>query len=53
MVIIHGEAFNGHVHAMLQKDFLSCRFLASDPSPAKRALKKLRGNACRLFAPLL
>lgn len=53
MVLIHGEAFNRKVVDMLQKDFLDCRFLKADGRPHVRALKKLRGNACRLFAPLL
>lgn len=53
MVLVHGEDFNRRVADMLEKDFLGCRFLKADPRPTWRYLKKLRGNAARLFAPLL
>lgn len=53
MVLVHGEAFNQRVHDMLQKDFLTCRFLQPIRHPILRALLKLRGDAARLFAPLL
>jgi cardiolipin synthase len=54
MVTVHDRAFNASVAAMLERDFLACRFLAPDKGPKiAQYLRKLRGNAARLLAPLL
>lgn len=52
-VLIHGEAFNRRVEAMLERDFLSCKYLELETKPWLLTLKRLRGNAARLLAPLL
>ncbi len=52
-VVIHGEVFNRRVEKMLEKDFLSCKYLEFESRPLLLTLKRLRGNAARLLAPLL
>ncbi len=53
MVLIFSQEFAGRVAAMIQKDFISCRFLTQDKRRWFRAVKKWRGNAARLLSPLL
>lgn len=52
-VVIMGPAFNQRVEKMLEQDFLACRFLQPETDRLMKQLKKLRGNAARLMAPLL
>jgi cardiolipin synthase len=53
MVLIHGTAFNAAVASMLQRDFLSCRFLQKERHLLVRSLTRMRANVARLLAPLL
>ncbi len=53
VVVIHGQEFNARVADMLEKDFLACRYFAPETDRFLKYFKKLRGNAARLFAPLL
>jgi cardiolipin synthase len=52
-VVILGETFNQRVEKMLEKDFLSCKYIPTETNPLLMTLKRLRGNAARLLAPLL
>jgi cardiolipin synthase len=53
MVLVFNEAFGISVKHMLLNDFLSCRFFRVSGGSWPRALRKIRGNAARLLAPLL
>jgi cardiolipin synthase len=53
MVLIHGTEFNAGIERMLQRDFLTCRFLQKERHPLVRRLTSARANLARLLAPLL
>lgn len=53
MVLIFNEAFGIKVKHMLLDDFLTCRFYRLEGGKWSKRLRKMRGNAARLLAPLL
>jgi cardiolipin synthase len=53
MAVIHSEQVTAQVKAMLEKDFLSCRYVQKHTNSLKFKIFALRGNLARLLAPLL
>lgn len=53
MALIHSQSFAAQVEAMLEDDFLSCRFAIPSSNSLNYKMFLLRGNLARLLAPLL